>query len=375
MTKLGNGKASDSAQAILDSDAIGANSWVPLVDYRRNGVPECTIHGSISWVSGDQVIYSYGGDVLCYGRSMMKPFMMKVFAQELAPVLTGPQKAISVSSHNGDTEHTRTVTSILTEGELGMMQTPFALPLMQFGKQRRRPRRWYHPCSGEHAAILRGCKLKGWSRVGYVWPHHEFFQDYLRIVRTVLGARWEPRVVSKDGCGLPTASMTVTELARLYAHLATTREEDWIWDSMMEYPDLIGGFNRLDSTILKSCGGKVLAKEGADGLLGLAVIHPDYPKGLGIVIKVAHGWDSRASWYLARWTLGVLGFNFRNPYPLERQKPFVVAETLPPHLRDRMHSIQAWDSWDPDRDKWEFNPADFMGGTFGAGARTPVGGM
>ena len=342
------------------AEASAENSWVPLVDYRRNGIPECTIHGSIAWVSGDEVIYSYGGNVTCYGRSMMKPSMMKVFVKELDPILDWRQKAIAVSSHNGDVEHVDCVKSILTEEELGLMQTPHALPLMQFGVQRRRPRRWYHPCSGEHAAILKGCKLKGWNRVGYTWPHHEFYLAYLEEVRRVLGPSWEPKVVSKDGCGLPTMSMTVNELAIVYAHLATTKDEDWIWEAMMRNPDLVGGFNRLDSTILKSCEGKVLAKEGADGLLGLSVIHPDYPKGLGIVIKVAHGWDSRASWYVARWTLGVLGFSFRNPYPLERQKAFIVDATIPPSLRSKIRSIEPWDDWDPDRDRWDFDPKEFV---------------
>ena len=45
------------------------------------------------------------------------------------------------------------------------MQTPLDVPLVQFGRQVRRPRRWYHGCSGEHAAILRGCRLKNWERV------------------------------------------------------------------------------------------------------------------------------------------------------------------------------------------------------------------
>ena len=45
-------------------------SWVPLVDYRRNGVSENTIHGAVAWFSGDQCIHSFGGNVLCYGRSM-----------------------------------------------------------------------------------------------------------------------------------------------------------------------------------------------------------------------------------------------------------------------------------------------------------------
>ena len=51
--------------------------WEPLVDYRRNGVSETTIHGAVAWAHGDEVIHSFGGNVLCYGRSMMKPIMMK----------------------------------------------------------------------------------------------------------------------------------------------------------------------------------------------------------------------------------------------------------------------------------------------------------
>ena len=82
---------------------------------------------------------------------------------------------------------------------------------------------------------------------------------------------------------------------------------------MVQYPDLIGGFNRLDSTIIKAGGGQVIAKEGADGLLGLGIIHPDYPNGLGVVIKIAHGWNAQATWYVARAVLGVLGIDLRNP--------------------------------------------------------------
>ncbi|MGE4159131.1 MAG: asparaginase [Planctomycetota bacterium] len=336
------------------------NTWVPLVDYRRNGVPECTIHGAVSWVSGSEVIYSWGGNVTVYGRSMMKPFMMRVFAKELDPVFSWEQKAVSVSSHNGDTEHIQVMRSMLSEGEMGLMQTPHSLPLMQFGKQRRRTRRWYHPCSGEHAAILRGCRLKGWSRIGYTWPHHPFTQHYLDEIREVLGKDWNPQVTAKDGCGLPTVTNTVTELATLYASLVTAKKDNWVWEAMVRHPDLVGGFNRLDSTILKSCGGKVLAKEGADGLLGLSVEHPEFPKGLGIVVKIAHGWDSIATWFVARYILGVLGFEFRNPYPLERQKGFIVQEVIPPSLRGRIEAIKPWDDWDPDRDRWYFEPQQYV---------------
>jgi len=334
--------------------------WQPLVEYRRNGVAENTVHGAVSWVSGKNLIYSFGGNVECYGRSMVKPLMMKVFRKEFATALDWEQKAIALSSHNGDTEHVRVVRSLLSDSEFGLMQVPHDVPLVQFGRQVRRPRRWYHCCSGEHAAVLKGCKLKGWSRVGYVWPHHPFFQAFLSYIRSSLGPEWTARTIAKDGCGLPTVSNTVTELATLFAGLVTEKETDWIWESMVRNPDLIGGFNRLDSTILKACGGRVIAKEGADGLLGMAIQHPEFPDGLGVVVKVAHGWNPQATWYIARYILGVLGFDFRNPFKLRRQKAFIVPEVIPPHFRERMARIVPWDSWDPDIDRWDFDPQEFL---------------
>jgi L-asparaginase len=328
--------------------------WEPLVDYRRNGVSETTIHGAVAWASGREVVHSFGGNVLCYGRSMMKPVTLKVFARELAD-MSWEQKAIAVASHNGDTEHVAAAQSILSEPEWGLMQTPLDVPLVQFGRQVRRARRWYHSCSGEHAAILRGARLKGWNRAGYTLPQHEFFQAYLEVLRRYLGADWQPLRVARDGCGLPTVSNTVSELAVLYAQLTATRHEDWIWEGMVRHPDLIGGFNRLDSTILKVGGGRVLAKEGADGLLGLCVVHDDFPDGLGIVIKIAHGWNPQATWYVARAILGVLGFDLRNPYPLHRQKAFIVPGVVPPRYAAALEQVPTWDEWDPDTDRWYYD--------------------
>ncbi len=75
-----------------------------------------------------------------------------------------------------------------------------------------------------------------------------------------------------------------------------------------------------------------------------------------MVVKIAHGWNPQATWYIARYILGVLGFEFRNPYKLRRQKAFIVPEVIPPGLRERMAKIVPWDSWDPDIDRWEFDP-------------------
>ena len=166
--------------------------WEPLVDYRRNGVSENTIHGAVAWCTGSDIFHSFGGNVLAYGRSMMKPLMIRPFADALAPVTTWEQKAIAIASHNGDAMHVSTAQSLLAENDRGFMLTPLDVPLIQFGRQVRRPRRWFHTCSGEHAAIVRGCQLKGWPLAGYMLPHHPFFSAYMAELKSILGHDWEP---------------------------------------------------------------------------------------------------------------------------------------------------------------------------------------
>ena len=328
--------------------------WEPLVDFRRMDVSENTIHGAIAWAHGTEIVHSFGGNVLVYGRSMMKPLMMKTFQEALASEgLSSEQMAIACSSHNGDTEHVAAAQSLLTESEWGLMQCPLDVPLIQFGRQVRRPRRWFHTCSGEHAAMLKALRSMGINRAGYTLPSSPWFPMYLDVLRRMMGKPdWEPQRVAKDGCGLPTVSNTVDELAVMFAGLVREKDDDWIWDAMNSHPDLVGGFNRLDSTCLKAGEGRILAKEGADGLLGLSIIHPDWPKGLGIVIKIAHGWNSQATWYVARAVLGVLGIRLRNPYPLYRQKAFIVSGMVPPQYLEKLESVVTWDEWDPDRDRF-----------------------
>ena len=348
-----------------DGIATGRDvEWEPLVDFRRMDISENTIHGAIAWAHGNEIIHSFGGNVLVYGRSMMKPFTMKIFSEALSKAgLTSEQMAISCSSHNGDTEHVATAQSLLSESEWGLMQCPLDVPLIQFGRQVRRPRRWFHTCSGEHAAMLKGMRLMGISRAGHTLPSSGWFPLYLDVLRRMMGKPdWEPMRVAKDGCGLPTVSNTVDELAVMMAGLASEKDDDWIWDAMPKHPDLVGGFNRLDSTCLKAGEGKILAKEGADGLLGLSVDHPDWPNGLGIVIKIAHGWNSQATWYVARAVLGVLGVELRNPYPLHRQKAFIVPGIVPESMREALEEVVTWDEWDPDRDRFSMDWRDYSEG-------------
>ena len=53
--------------------------------------------------------------------------------------------------------------------------------------------------------------------------------------------------------------------------------------------------------------------------------------------------------------LGVLGIELRNPYPLHRQKAFIVPGVVPEDRLDKLEQVVTWDEWDPDSDRWYYD--------------------
>ena len=194
------------------------------------------------------------------------------------------------------------------------------------------------------------------NRAGYTLPSSPWFPEYLDVLREYMNKPdWEPLRVAKDGCSFPTTSNTVDELAVMFANLAKNRDEDWIWEAMNRHPDLIGGFNRLDSTCIKAGEGKLIAKEGADGLLGLSVEHPDWPNGLGIVIKSRSWLEFSGNLVCLPCGLRSVRDSTSKPYPLHRQKAFIVPGIVPDKYREALEEVVTWDEWDPDRDRFSLD--------------------
>lgn len=302
--------------------------WAPLIAYKRKGVPELIVYGAVSWVSDQRILHQYGGDAEIFGRSLVKPFQMKVLTKELDAVLSIPEKAISLASHNGEEKHVRIAQSIIDDANSSYLQTPESLPLVPKEGSKKEKNRWLHCCSGKHAAIIKGCLEKDWRVTDYISAKHLYHQEFIRRIQKYFGHHWQPRLTAQDGCNMPTVTFTMSQLAYLFSWLVVEKKQDWIWQAMTRYPDLIGGKDRLDTLILKSCKGFVLAKEGADGLLGLSIAHPDYPQGLGVVIKIAHGWDTRSMGHIARTILGTLGFSIESPPALNMQEAVVSREVF-----------------------------------------------
>ena len=138
------------------------------------------------------------------------------------------------------------------------MLTPLDVPLIQFGRQVRRPR-WFPTCSGTPPF--------SWmpeEEVESCWLHPPqprsvpAYMERCAPTSVRIGRR---SASLRTGHGLPTVSNTVAELAQIYAGLVRDKDEDWIWEAMVG--TLLGGFNRLDSTILRQR--KTVIAGGADG--------------------------------------------------------------------------------------------------------------
>jgi arylformamidase len=114
-----------------------------------------------------------------------------------------------------------------------------------------------------------------------------------------------------DGCRLPTPLLAPIELARLYRALASASgdsELGAVRQAMLDYPERIGGPERFDTRLMRANPGKLVAKEGADGLLAIGIapctLEPD---GAGLVIKLAGGQQPEWAALAARPLLESLG--------------------------------------------------------------------
>jgi L-asparaginase len=306
-----------------------ASPYQLLLSYKRGDLAELEIFGAIAWVSGTRLLHQVGENPSLYLRSLSKPLQIKNFAALLDRQLSWEQKALALSSHSGEERHLALLRSMLPREEHGLLQTPSCKPVFRVVSSEFPASSWCHPCSGNHAAVLTLCRLCEWDRTSYKEHRHPYQQQSLYFLAQKAAPWGGIAAVEEDGCGFPTPAMSIGAMAHLFADLAARRQEDWIWEAMQRFPELVGGDNRLDTAIMQDCKGAVVAKEGADGLLGLAIVHDDYPEGLGIVIKLSHGMDSRSMERLACTILARLGYKMRPAAPLYQQRAEVAPLVLP----------------------------------------------
>ncbi len=235
-----------------------------------------------------------------YWRSCAKPFQVMPLIESGgfdAFGWGGEELALSCASHGGEPEHVAIVESMLAtlgleEGDLACgPQEPLSPRGARIARESGvRIKRTHNNCSGKHTAMLALAKHKGWPISNYERVDHPVQMAIINQVGLWCGLRPSQITVGVDGCGAPVFGMPLDRMARAYARLgcAAGRGEEIparVTAAMGKYPFLVGGTERLDSTIIEETRGRVITKVGAEGVHSAIIVDA----GIGIALKVEDG--------------------------------------------------------------------------------------
>jgi len=160
-------------------------------------------------------------------------------------------------------------------------------------------------CSGKHAGMLALAIHLGAPTETYDEPTNPVQLAIGRTISDFTGIPIGDVVVGVDGCGVPVFGITVKAMALMYARLISPPEEfdhdtrsacARIVSAMTSYPELVGGTSdRLDTEIMRAAKGRLVSKVGAEGVYTVGILPTeDWPRGLGLALKIEDGDDHRA---------------------------------------------------------------------------------
>jgi L-asparaginase II len=290
-----------------------------LVRQVRNGVVESVHRGDIVEVdAAGRMLHVLGDpDRLVNLRSTVKPFglvsLLRAGGRQEFD-LTTEELAIMASSHSGEDVHVRTIQAmyrrigipqnVLATGTEGMPLD--ALTAARLARDGERPGPLRHMCSGQHSVFILLAKMGGWELETYWQEEHPAHELYRQAVADTYDVPIDSLVTGIDGCGILTYAFPLREVARAYAILADPSalpESDprtaiakhlvTIRDAMLSYPELVAGNrDRLDTSLMKASGGRVVSKSGMEALRGMGILAGARGEGTaasGIAVKIEDG--------------------------------------------------------------------------------------
>ena len=281
--------------------------WASLYSFSRQGQTEIQVFGDISIWDGLGTLFQAAEVKNSFPvRSLLKPFQFIAtgLAQEQSKTLLHLAALGSISATEKQVDLLRKALESHSQGEGSQKTCLESYPLDEGHRaslkaQGSVPLEIYHTCFSKHVVIQEACRKWGWSEQDYLKQDHPYHKRLIKLLENSLKREEGSFQFVTDGCGLPTPVLSLEEMARLFQVLAEGKgmpEFKWIRDLMMKNPEWIGGPTRLDTSLMKTNPGKLIAKEGADGLLGVGVLPTKkFPHGLGIVIKLAAGYDPQKS--------------------------------------------------------------------------------
>jgi L-asparaginase II len=250
--------------------------------------------------------------------------------------LTLQEVALICASHSGTDEHMAVLQSIqaktgVHEADLmcGVHRVYDRKTAEAMRERGEAPTPNRHNCSGKHTGMLAFARMLGIStdpaQLAYIDPKHPIQQRILHTLAEMAGLKPEEIHVGIDGCSAPNFALPLKNTALAFARLCQpdglpqARAETCrlITKAMLTYPDMIGGPDNFDTTLMVTAQGRVICKGGAEGFQAFGImpgaIKPGSP-ALGVAFKISDG--------------DLKGHNFPAGDPRGHVRPAVVLEIL-----------------------------------------------
>lgn len=275
-----------------------------LVTYTRSGREESHHLGAYCVFRNGKAVRERGDtEVPVFYRSAAKPLQSLVVVESGAADrfgLTDPELALTVGSHAGSPLHARTAASILAKVGEGP-------EILRCGGHRSLDprvhedyiRRGYVPgriednCSGKHAGMIAAAKALGADPKSYADRDHPVQRRNLAGVARFTGVAEDEIRIGVDGCAVPSFGVGVRAMARAAALFgtpeelpdATTEAVRRITRVVLAHPEMIAGDGLFDTQLIRAGKGKLLVKQGAEGVEIVSVVG----ERMGLAVKIGDG--------------------------------------------------------------------------------------
>lgn len=282
-------------------------SFQPLVYEYRGGLLDLTHFGYICIVDENSNVLYHIGDPneFVYYRSASKPIQaLPLILRNLDYKygITEEESVIFAGSHAGEPFHIAAMESIMkktgfTEDMLVMNPTIPGLPSANEERIRAGlpPRKYYHNCSGKHAALMLVQRELGGNPRDYWMPSAPVQQEVKQTIAAISEIPEEKIWTGTDGCGVPVFAVGMRNIAIAYKNLACI---DTIKDDKLQaaaaryvprinkYPHMMRGTGFMCTLINKDSN--IVAKGGAAGVYGCGLKR----ERIGIALKLVDGVES-----------------------------------------------------------------------------------
>lgn len=275
---------------------------VEIAHLVRGGLVDCVHRGRIVVVDRDGKTLYQAGDPrsLAYLRSTAKPFQAAAVIESGAAGhfnFTAPEIALAAGSHSGSAQHLDILGGLMYKvgvdaadlhcGDSPPLDADAYVALLRSGGE---ASTLTHNCSGKHVAMLAACKVNGWDLATYTQRDHPLQTQVLKLLARACHIDSRDIHLAVDGCSVPTFGLPMAGIARGMAEMALAYHHPddalgAVARAMAAHPLVYSGVGRYDAVLGMATGGRLIAKAGAEGLVGVAV--PD--RGIGVALKVSDG--------------------------------------------------------------------------------------